>query len=308
MNLEAVVFPGMAPSNFDAVGAFMTRSPYARRRLAEASEVLGYDLLEEFRASTADYSEAAQLAFVVNSLALADWAADHAGLRPSVCVGPSFGGMAATAYSRSLDYPDLIRLAALSARRELAYFTADPRRIVTHFFFRTPPERFERLMAESTEEGDWAELSSHLDSDFYAVCLHEEAVERFRKRVRRAGGIPLYTMWPATHCGALAELRRILADEVYAGFRFADPVLPVVSDQDGRIIQSGDQVHAMLLDGYVRPVKWPESVRTLREMGVRRVRVPGPSNLFDRLSHGRFEEVTAIGPETALRTEGSGAA
>ena len=306
MTRTAVVFPGMAPSNFDAVGAFMTGSPYARRRVAEASEVLGYDLLEAFRAGTADYSEAAQLAFVANSLALADWAADHAGLRPSVCAGPSFGGMAATAYSRSLDYPDLIRLTALSARRELAYFTADPRRIVTHFFFRTPPDRFERLMEENADEGDWAELSSHLDSDFYAVCLHEEAVERFKKRVRRAGGIPLYTMWPATHCGALADLRRILADEVYALFRFADPVLPVVSDQDGRIAETGDQMRALLLDGYVRPVKWPESVRTLRELGVRRVCVPGPSNLFDRLSRGHFDDVIAIGPESALRTERSG--
>ncbi|MEU5884361.1 ACP S-malonyltransferase [Spirillospora sp. NPDC047279] len=305
MSPTAVVFPGMAPSNFDAVGAFMTGSPYARRRLAVAAEVLGYDLLEAFRDSTADYSEAAQLAFVVNSLALADWATDHAGLRPSVCAGPSFGGMAATAYSRSLDYPDLLRLAALAARRELAYFTGDPRRIVTHFFFRTPPERFERLMAENADEGDWAELSSHLAADFYAVCVREEAVDRFKKRVRRAGGVPLYTMWPATHCGALADLRRILAEEVYSRFRFADPVLPVVSDQDGLIAESGDQMHGMLLDGYVRPVRWPESVRTLRELGVRRVCVPGPSNLFDRLSNDHFDDVTAVGPETALRTERS---
>lgn len=302
----AVVFPGMAPSNFAQIGGFMLASPHARRRAAEAGEVLGYDVVERFRESAADYSEYAQVAFVVNCLALADWAEQNVTFTPSVCVGPSFGGMAATAYTQALSYPDVLQLTARAARRELEFFEAAPERIVTHFFFRTPEARFDEILAETLDEGDWAELSSHMDEGFYAVCLREQSVERFKKRVQRVGGTPLYTMWPPAHCSVLADLRRLLAEEVFADFRFADPWVPLVSDLDGRLVDGGAEVRSMLLEGYVRPVRWPESVRTLRRLNVTGVCVPGPSNLFDRLTKRHFTEVTAVSPEKVLRAQSEG--
>ena len=74
---SAVVFPGMGASSFADVGRFMVANPFARRRAAIAGEVLGYSLIDRYRDSEHDYTEAAQVAFLANCLALAEWAVDH---------------------------------------------------------------------------------------------------------------------------------------------------------------------------------------------------------------------------------------
>jgi len=71
---EAVVFPGMGPSRFADVGKFMVINPYARRLVAKADERLGYSLVDAFRDTEGDYSRHAQVSFLVNCVALAQWA------------------------------------------------------------------------------------------------------------------------------------------------------------------------------------------------------------------------------------------
>src|SRR5437868_12751036 len=91
----ALIFPGMGPSSFAAVGKFMVLDPYVRRLLPIADAALGYSLLDRFYESEEEYSEYTQVAFLVNSLALAHRAEEELGMRPDYCVGPSFGQKAA---------------------------------------------------------------------------------------------------------------------------------------------------------------------------------------------------------------------
>src|SRR5689334_22688344 len=100
----------MGPTRFADVGKFMLISPYARRLTRIADKVLGYSLTDRFRESGSDYSDAAQLAFLVNCLALADWAGDVLEMSPDVVVGPSFGGKAAAAFSGAVTTAEAIRI------------------------------------------------------------------------------------------------------------------------------------------------------------------------------------------------------
>src|SRR5690606_36330184 len=108
----ALVFPGMAPSNHTAVGAFMRTDPGVRRLLARADEALGYPVLERVRDAGPDYAEPGRVAFVVNCLALAERAVERRGLRPELCVGPSFGQMAAMGHTGVLPFAELVRITA----------------------------------------------------------------------------------------------------------------------------------------------------------------------------------------------------
>ncbi|MFR9800574.1 ACP S-malonyltransferase [Streptomyces sp. MS06] len=299
---SALVFPGMAPTRFPDVAKFMLINPHARRLLKTADEVLGYPLFERYRESDGDYTEYAQVAFFVNCVALAHWGADEYGIRPDAVAGPSFGSKAAAVFSGVLSFADAVRMTAQMARCENDWFSREYRDAVTLSFTRTPREKLDEVLAELDARGEWYDISCHIDEDFYMVSLDGDSAEWMEKRLRSLGGMPLYTMRPPMHCRAFGALRDRVDEEVLSGLRFADPVLPVVADQDGALLTTGEQVRGMLLDGYVLPVRWPDVVATLRDrLGVGRIHVCGPDSLFGRVGiTTRSFDVVQANPRTAM--------
>ncbi|MEU9603347.1 ACP S-malonyltransferase [Streptomyces sp. NPDC048057] len=286
----AVVFPGMAPSNHAAVGGFMATDPHARRRLRGADDVLGYRLLDRFR-DDGDRGEYTQLAFFVNCLALADRATDVLGLTADICVGPSFGQLAAAAHTGAVTFEDAVLMVARMARCEERYFSQQHGELVTRFFFRTPSEALRGVLRKREERGQWFDMSCFFGDGFYAITLAASDVMDFDKAVLAAGGVPLYSIRPAIHCRAFGELREHMAGVLH-DFTFRPACVPVVSDHDGSVVQDAEAVRKLVLDGYVKPVDWRKVVATLRRRGVRKVWVPGPSNVFDRLARTHFDVVT----------------
>src|SRR5690606_19677495 len=70
MSGVAFVFPGMGPAGTGEAVAFMRGDPVAGELAGRASDTLGYDVAERFAEGDHDYSEAAQVVFLVNCLAL----------------------------------------------------------------------------------------------------------------------------------------------------------------------------------------------------------------------------------------------
>ncbi|MCT2585122.1 ACP S-malonyltransferase [Actinophytocola gossypii] len=297
----AVVFPGMGPTAFADVGRFMLTNAHARELTSVADDVLGYSLLDRFRAG-GDYSEAAQVAFLVNCLALARWAEDEYGVTPDFCVGPSFGEKPLVGHVGALPVPDTIRLTARLARCLEEYFATEHQDVVTHSFVRTPEPVLRELLAELDARGEWYDISCYVDDDFYMVSLREGSLDRLTTRLRAAGGMSLYTMRPPMHSAAFGPLRDRIAAEVLDGLAFADPRVPVVADQDGSLVTTGAGVATMLLDSVVRPLRWPDVVASLVERGVGTVYVCGPDRLFGRVpATTRHVEVVAVNPRSAMR-------
>ncbi|MGW2158963.1 ACP S-malonyltransferase [Nonomuraea sp. NPDC001699] len=297
----AMIFPGMGPVRFADVAEFMRGDPAARRLIALADDVVGYPLTDRFHRSEGDYSEAAQVAFMVNCLALADWAERTLGVTPAVCAGPSFGGKAAAAYSGALSFEDAVRMTAGLARCTEEYFGRAHQDIVTCSFVRTLEPRLQEVLAELDERGEWHDLSCTVDHDFFMLSLRERQVEWLEQRVRAAGGLPLYTMRPPMHSAAFEPLRRLAEERVMGELCFADPRLPVVDDHDGTLLTTGEGVRTMLLDGFVRPLRWPEVVAALRRLEIAKVCVAGPDALFGRVAITRESfEVTPVTPRTAM--------
>ncbi|PZG51950.1 ACP S-malonyltransferase [Spongiactinospora gelatinilytica] len=301
-NVAAVVFPGMGPMPFSDVGRFMLRDPIAGELVAEADDVLGYPLLDRYSKTEGDYSEYAQVAFLINCLALARWAEERFELAPVACAGPSFGGKTAAAYAGCLPFRDAVLMTAGLARLMEEYFATEHADLVTHSFARAPRERLEELLAELDGRGDWHDLACHVDDDFFMVSLRADVLEWFEGRLRAMGALPLYTMRPPMHSALFAPLRARAEEEVIGPLEFADPTLPVVSDHDGSLIATGAGVRSLLLDGFVRAMRWPGVVDALQELGVTQVCVAGPDGLFGRVRRTtRNFEVLAATPKLAMR-------
>jgi [acyl-carrier-protein] S-malonyltransferase len=305
----AIVFPGMGPSRFADASKFMLINAFARRLVARADKVLGYSLVDRYREADGDYSEYAQVAFLVNCLALAQWAEETLDARPGFLAGPSFGGKAAAVHSGALSFDDAVWMTAQWARCLDDYFATEHRDVVTHSFIRTPQEQLAQVLAEMDEDGAWYDVSCYIDHDFHMLSLSRDRLDWLKGRLRALGGLSLYTMHPPMHSSAFGPLRDRAEEEIFGRLRFADPLVPVVADQDGRLLTTGAEIRAMLLDGFVRPVRWPDVVGALRGLGVGTLYVCGADSLFGRVAcTTRNFEVVAVNPRLAVRPRRRGAA
>jgi [acyl-carrier-protein] S-malonyltransferase len=298
----AFIFPGMGPSRFPEVGRFMVGNPIARRLLRRADEVLGYHVVDRFADADTDYDEAAQVAFLVNCLALAEWARQHLDAAPALCTGASFGQKTVAAFTDALSFEDAVLLTARLAGVLDDYFATNHTDVVTQSFVRVPDDKLQPVLAELAERGEWYEFACHLDDGFHMVNLREGVVDWFVTRLRAVGGLPLYAMRPPMHSSRFTGLRDRVRDEVLPGFTFADPALPIVSDQTGDLLTTADQVRALVLDGLVRPVRWPTAVAALRAHGIGKVLVTGQDAMFGRVDCVvRTLEVVAVNPRLAMQ-------
>lgn len=299
---NAIVFPAMGPSRFADFGRFMVVNSPARKLFHAADEVLGYRVFDALRESEDDYAEVAQVASFVVSLALVEWGAAQLHGPVTHCAGVSFGKMAAAAYAGALPFEEAVRLVAESARCERDYFAEQQGDIVTHSFVKVGPETLQTLLAELSEAGEWSEISSYMDRDMYMVSLNERALEGFKQRIGEVGGYSLYTMRPPAHASVFAPLRERIEQDVLSGYRLCDPLLPIVSDQDGSLVTTAEQAREWILGGFTRPMRWPGVVDTLVEQGVRRISIVGRDRLLRRLkcTVENFA-TTTIAPESALK-------
>lgn len=302
MAATATVFPGMGPSQFEDIAKFMLLNPFARKLVAQADEVLGCSLFDAYRDAEGQYSEHAQVAFVVNCLAFAQWAEDTICAQPDLIAGPSFGGRAAAAYSGSISFAEVVWLTSKLAHVMDEYFTAQHPDIVTHSFVRTPAPELAKILDELTEAGHWHEISCHLDHDFFMLSLRRGQVDWLKRRLSSVGGLSLYTMQPPMHASIFTGLRDRVDAEIFSQITWADPVLPVIADQDGTVLRTGEGVRNMLLDGFVKAVRWPEVVATLQRFQVRKLYVAGPDSMFSRVAcTSRNFEVVSINPRLVMQ-------
>ncbi|KOV85279.1 hypothetical protein ADL03_13995 [Nocardia sp. NRRL S-836] len=293
----------MGPSKFSDVGRFMTVSPFARRRLAEADAALGRSLLDDLRSGPDEYSAAQQIAFLVNSVAMADWMERTLGLRPELCVGSSFGERAAVAYSGAMPFAEVVRLTAELARCELDYFEREHRDLVSQLVVRTPQEQLDDVLTTMARAGEWHEVSGYFDHGVHLVTMHEEHLAAFKQRISERGGYSLTTMRPAAHAPVLAPLRARMREEVFARFSFTATAIPIISDQNGALVGEGADVGALLDASTVTPVHWGHIHDRLVNERITKICVAGPDFLIHRLELLRknFEVVTAA-PKDALKS------
>jgi [acyl-carrier-protein] S-malonyltransferase len=298
----AILFPGMGPSSFTDVAKFMLVNPFARKLVAIADEVLGYSLVDRYQRAEGEYSEYAQIAFMVNCVALGQWAQGRMETAPGYVVGPSFGGRAAAVHAGVLSFPDAVRMTARLASCMDEYFAREHPGLVTHSFVRVSEEKVTEVLQELESQGEWYDISCYIDHDFFMVTLSENALEWLTQRLRSLGGLSLYTMKPPMHSHLFRPLRDQVEREIFGELAFTDPVVPVVADQDGTVVTTGAGVRGMLLDGFVRPVRWPAVVDSLMALGVGSIHVAGQDGMFSRVPcTTRNFEVVPITPRAVMQ-------
>ena len=102
-----------------------------------------------------------------------------------------------------------------------------------------PEDRLSELLDELKEEHEWCDIAGYIDRDFYMLSVREHKLDWLNKGLRAMGGLPLYTMRPPMHSASFGPLRDRIESELLGDVSFADPAIPIISDHDGTLVQSG---------------------------------------------------------------------
>ncbi|MER5671453.1 ACP S-malonyltransferase [Pseudonocardia alni] len=296
---DVVYFPGLVPTTFATIETYLRTDIYARARLREADEVLGYSLVDAYRDAEVYDWEVYEAGVLALSLALADWADDTLDLDPVAFGGQSFGAIVGAVWAGVLPYPDALRLVRESTRVELDWFGSRPSPLGCFFFYRLDAATVDGLVARARAEGHVVEGSIYLDNSVHAVSGTSTGLDRMRELVAEAGGHAFYSMNRAEHCSLVQGLRDRLAAEVYRDLRWFRSSLPMLSDVSGALLTDPDDIRDDLLDGWVTPVHWAAVSAAIRRAGADRAVVIGPRTMFGRLTQ-RTVPTAVLTPRSVL--------
>ncbi|CAM4057010.1 hypothetical protein BAMA_00585 [Bacillus manliponensis] len=295
--MNGLVLPGLAPSHYQEVESFIKNSPFAIQRFKEASEVLGYSLVDAFKEAEVDEApEVYEVCFLANSIALLDHYYNHYNCQPDFAIGVSFGGMSAAVQTNTLAYDEAVWLTHEAAKQAKAFFKQMDGEYQTHFIYNMSLNEAKTIIKEFQLKGMYLELVGFLEK---VVCLCGEAktIKLLKEKINtKPKCVSLHTMKQPIHSILLKDLHQQLKKGLYNQVNFKPMETAIISDVDGDVIKDTELFKQSLLDGYDNPVRWDLVTDTMRKQKIEQVYVVGPRNLFAQLLKNEFNTVR-IGPE-----------
>ncbi|WP_079031801.1 ACP S-malonyltransferase [Streptomyces specialis] len=270
MTPTAWLFPGQGSQHRGMGRELFDRHPGI---VAAADAVLGYPVrdlcLDDPGGRLSDTRYAQPALYVVNALA----AAERAGREPEPdwLAGHSLGEYNALLAAGAFDFETGLRLVA--RRGELMSRAAGGGMTAV-----VGPDA-EKVPAALAEAGvDGVDVANRNSPEQIVLSGPVEALRAATAVVRAAGlgrCVPL-RVGAAFHSRWMADAAREYA-AFLAGWRFADPRIPVVANATARPYEAGS-VARLLGEQVAAPVRWSESMRLLLERGVRDPAEVGPGS------------------------------
>ncbi|WP_414841518.1 ACP S-malonyltransferase [Enterococcus saccharolyticus] len=268
---QGAQYVGMGQELFD-------QEEIVRQTFDEASDVLGYDMAElcfteNERLNQTEYTQPAIL-----TVSVAFWRLLEAkGYHADAVAGLSLGEYTALVASGALDFKTAV---ALVAKRGSYMATAAPQgtgKMVA--VMNAPIETIEEACKQASERGIVSPANYNTPQQIVIggeVVAVDESVERLKEAgVKRM--IPLNVSGPF-HTALLkpaADKLKVALEEV----TFNEMTVPVISNTTAQVMQQ-DEIKELLERQVMSPVRFYESVATLKELGVERIIEIGPGKVL----------------------------
>lgn len=274
---QASQFPGMGRELYDAY-------PAAREVFDEASEALGFSVGDLcFRGSEADLrlTENTQPSIFTVSVAAYRVLAGETGIRPLCAAGHSLGEYSALVASGALAFSEAARL--LRARGRYMQEAVPEGKGAMAAVIGLPPEAVSRICRDASEEGV-VEPANFNGGGQIVISGGAAAVAAACEAAKSAGAkmvMPLPVSAPF-HCSLMGPAAERLSPQL----RAAAPgtfSYPVISNVTAAPYPQGEGVAEPLIRQIVAPVRWEESVRRMRILGVTSFLEVGPGKVLSGL-------------------------
>ncbi|MBM3998480.1 MAG: ACP S-malonyltransferase [Planctomycetes bacterium] len=288
MKRIAFLFPGQGAQYVGMGRVLLETSPSARRRFDEANERLGYDLASvclEGPSELLDSTVQSQPAIYVTSLAALDVL--RAG-RPDVvagceaAAGLSLGEFTALTFAGVLAFEDGLRV--VQRRGEAMQAASDARSSGMVSILGLEIPRIEELCAQASADGEILRIANDLCPGNTVVSGDQAACERISELAVEAGAmrtIPL-AVAGAFHTPIMGSAVDRLA-ETLAGVTLERGRIPVYSNVDGSPHTDPREIHDLLIQQVVSPVRWAASMRAMLAEGFQPFFEIGPGRVLTGL-------------------------
>jgi len=284
MPRTAFLFPGQGAQAVGMGAALCETSPAAKELFAQASAVLGYDLLAVCVAGPADRLNATVVSqpaiFVASLAALEHLRATEPDAAADVvaAAGLSLGEYTALVFAGALSFADGLKVVKARGEAMQAAAEATPSGMIALL----GPElaEVESLVAEARAAGT-LEIANYLCPGNTVVSGVRAAVERVEQLCRERGGIKAtrLSVAGAFHTAIMKPADAALAAAL-AGVELRPPAVPVWSNVDARPHTDPAEIRDLLVRQVVSPVRWEDTTRGLLAAGVERFYEIGPGRVL----------------------------
>jgi malonate decarboxylase epsilon subunit len=261
----AYLFPGQGaqtPGFLHRLGGDAPH-PAIVRTLAEASDVLGEDVLALDTADALASTVAVQVALVVAGVAAARALAEE-GIEPESVAGLSVGAYGAAVVCGAIAFDDALKLVRLRARlMQDAY----PRGYGMLAVLGLNEREIARAIADSGADAYIGNLNAPRQivvsgSDAALAQVREIALARgARKAERLCVSVP-------SHCVLLEKAAESLIDAA-RDVRIDTPRIAYVGNRGARVLRHADAIREDLATNLRYPVRWHDSTIALSELGAK---------------------------------------
>jgi [acyl-carrier-protein] S-malonyltransferase len=266
----AFLFPGQGAQTVGMARDLCAALPQAHQLFTQASEQLGYDLLEvcvNGPAERLNSTVVSQPALFVASLAALETLKQSEPHVVEQCVaaaGLSLGEFTALTFAGALTFTEGLRL--VQRRGEVMQAAADltPSGMVS--VLTLEQAKVEELCA-AVRQNDILQIANYLCPGNYAVSGHRSACDRLEALVAEAGGRTVrLAVAGAFHTPLMKPADEAMA-EVFAAVPLTPPRVPVWSNVTAQPHGSPEETRALLRRQMTQPVRWEDTMRGLLAAG-----------------------------------------
>ncbi|AYW48380.1 [acyl-carrier-protein] S-malonyltransferase [Tetragenococcus osmophilus] len=260
-------YPGMAKELYD-------QFKIVRQTFEQASNVLGYDMAElcfteNEQLDLTEYTQPAILTVSVAFLRLLK----EKGITPDATAGLSLGEYTALVASGALDFETAVALVAKRGKYMAEAVPAGVGKMVA--VMNTPIDTIEQACQKASEYGIVSPANYNTPKQI-VIGGEKEAVDYAVELLEEAGArrmTPLNVSGPF-HTKLLAPAAQQLK-ETLQNVTFNEMQIPVISNTTAKVMKQDEIKHLLTLQ-VQSPVRFYESVETLKELGIERVIEVGP--------------------------------
>ncbi len=274
----AFLFSGQGAQYVGMGQELFKQEALVRETFAEASEVLGYDMAELCFTENEQLNQTEYTQPAILTVSVAFWRLLKAkGFQADAVAGLSLGEYTALVASGALDFKEAV---ALVAKRGSLMANAAPKgtgKMVA--VMNAPLEAIETACEEASALGIVAPANYNTPQQI-VIGGEVEAVDKAVALLKEAGVkrmIPLNVSGPF-HTALLKPAADQLK-EVLNTVTFAEMQIPVISNTTANVMAQ-DEIKNLLERQVMSPVRFYESVATLKELGIERVVEIGPGKVL----------------------------